>query len=127
MVPGLVAVAGIFVVARRPTILPGLTVRRAAAGHDTLVWVIVVMLAGGAILFPSLGLLFRLTLRRRLRAVERVEVTSRSTAAAGLRRPASPLLGRVPVACLVAGAALLNLADAGWAHAVGVACLPASS
>ena len=88
---------------------------------------IVVVLAGGAIPFPSLGLLFRLTLRRRLRAVERVEVTSRSTAAAGLRRPASPLPRRMPVACLVAGAGLLNLADAGWAHAVGVACLPASS
>ena len=121
-----VAVAAIvagWAISRWPTILPGLTIRQAAAGHDTLVWVIVVVLAGGAIVVPSLGLLFGLTLRGRLRAVEAVEGRSRRTAAAGVRRPDSPLLGRVSVACLIAGAGLLNLADADWAHAVGVACL----
>jgi len=33
------------------------------------------------------------------------------------------VLNRVAVACLIAGAGLLNVADAGWAHALGVACL----
>jgi DMSO reductase anchor subunit len=49
---GAIAVAAIvagWALARWPTILPGLTVYQAAAGHDTLVWVIVVVLGGGAI------------------------------------------------------------------------------
>src|SRR5579862_6284137 len=62
-------VAG-WAIARWPTILPGLTVDQAAAGHDTLVWITVAVLAGGALLFPSLGLLFRLALSGRLRAGE---------------------------------------------------------
>ena len=56
--------------ARWPTILPGLSVDQAAAGHDTLVWLVVVVLAGGAILFPSLGILFRLTVTGRFQASE---------------------------------------------------------
>ena len=48
--------------ARYPTLLPGLTVHQAAASHDTLVTLVVAVLAGGALLFPSLALLFRLTL-----------------------------------------------------------------
>ena len=49
------AVAGIiagWALARWPTILPGLTVDQAAAGHDTLVCVVVAVLAGGVIVFP---------------------------------------------------------------------------
>ncbi|MGZ4316812.1 MAG: cytochrome d ubiquinol oxidase subunit II, partial [Gaiellaceae bacterium] len=49
--------------AQAPVLLPGLTVRQAVAPHDTLVGVVVAVLAGGAILFPSLALLFRLVLR----------------------------------------------------------------
>ncbi len=52
--------------AQQPSLLPGLTVKQAAAPHDTLVAVIVAVVAGGAILFPSLGLLFKLTLSGRL-------------------------------------------------------------
>ena len=52
--------------ARYPVLLPGLTVGQAAAPHDTLVAVVIAVLAGGAILFPSLGLLFGLLLRGRL-------------------------------------------------------------
>src|SRR5205823_7811452 len=51
--------------AQKPEMLPGLTVRQAAAGHDALVVVVVSVLAGGAILFPSLALLFRLLLKGR--------------------------------------------------------------
>jgi cytochrome d ubiquinol oxidase subunit II len=30
---------------------------------------------------------------------------------------------RAAVACLIAGFGLLNVADASWAHAIGIACL----
>ena len=43
-------------------LLRGLSIGQAAAPHDTLVAVTVAVLAGGAILFPSLGLLFGLVL-----------------------------------------------------------------
>jgi hypothetical protein len=33
------------------------------------------------------------------------------------------LLVRSAIACLIAGFALLNVAEAGWAHAIGVVCL----
>ena len=105
--------------ARWPTILPGLTVHQAAAGHDTLVWVIVSVLAGGAILFPSLALLFRLAVTGRFRAAEHPEPES---GAPGLTPFRSGLLARAAVACLIAGFGLLNVADARWAHGVGVVC-----
>jgi cytochrome d ubiquinol oxidase subunit II len=118
-----VAVATIiagWALARWPTILPGLTVHQAAAGHDTLVWIIIAVLVGAAILFPSLGLLFRLTLTGRLRADE---ITPSELAAGGFRSFKSRLLVRSAVASLIAGIGLLNLADASWAHAIGVVCL----
>ena len=52
--------------AQSPRFLPGLTVRQAAAPHDTLVAVVVAVLAGGALLLPALVTLFRLTLGGRL-------------------------------------------------------------
>jgi cytochrome d ubiquinol oxidase subunit II len=118
-----VAVAAViagWALARWPTILPGLTVHQAAAGHDTLVWIIVAVLVGGAILFPSLGLLFRLTVTGRLRAEE---VTPSDLAAAGFRRVKTRLGVRSAIASLIAGIGLLNVADASWAHAIGVVCL----
>lgn len=118
-----VAVAAIvagFALARWPTILSGLTVDQAAAGHDTLVWVIVCVLAGGAILLPSLALLFRLTLTGRLHPVE-----TGTTLPGDAGRPSgnTALLTRSAIACLIAGAGLLNIADARWAHLVGILCL----
>src|SRR5947209_17625955 len=88
---------------RWPTILPGLTVHQAAAGHDTLVWVIVCVLGGGTILLPSLALLFRLTLAGRLHPVEPALPENAAP------RPGvvtSPLLARSAIACLIAGAGL---------------------
>jgi cytochrome d ubiquinol oxidase subunit II len=118
-----VAVAAIvagWALARWPTILPGLTVRQAAAGHDTLVWIIVCVLGGGAILFPSLGLLFRLALTGRFDAAES---SASEHAGRGLRGVRPRLLARSAIACLIAGFGLLTVADAPWAHAVGVASL----
>ncbi len=105
---------------RWPTILPGLTVQQAAAGHDTLVWVTVAVLCGGAILFPSLALLFRLALTGRFQTAE---ITGTDETVPGLRGVRPRLLGRSALACLIAGFGLLNVADARWAHGLGVVCL----
>jgi cytochrome bd ubiquinol oxidase subunit II len=120
---GAIAVAAIvagWALARWPTILPGLTVGQAAAGHDALVWVIVCVLGGGAILFPSLAVLFRLTLAGRFRAAEAAEPQVARQVLVAAR---SGLLARLAIALLIAGFGLLNVADAEWAHAVGIACL----
>ena len=115
-------VAG-WALARWPTLLPGLTVYQAAAGHDTLVWVTVAVVVGGLVLFPSLALLFRLSLRGTFRAEERREGEMGAGGLSGLGGRSWPV--RVAVACLIAGIGLLNVADARWAHAVGVVCLMA--
>jgi cytochrome d ubiquinol oxidase subunit II len=106
--------------ARWPTILPGLTVDNAAAGHDTLVSLVVAVVAGGLILFPALVLLFRLTLVGRFRAAE---VSGPAVAAAPPDRTHTRAIGRAAVACLIVGTGLLTVADTGWAHGVGVTCL----
>lgn len=110
--------------AQEPTFLRGLTIRQAAAPHDTLVLVVVVVLAGAAILFPSLALLFRLVLGGRLDAgavaaapgprAERRQLISAS---------ASGLPARSAVGCLIGALGFLTLADARWAHAIGVLCV----
>ena len=112
-------VAG-WALARWPTILPGLTIDQAAAGHDTLVWVVVCVVGGAVILFPSLAVLFRLALAGRFQAAEN---TVPDEIAQPLRAIRPGLLARLAVALLIAGFGLLNLANADWAHAVGVVCL----
>jgi cytochrome d ubiquinol oxidase subunit II len=88
------------------------------------------VLAGGAILFPSLGLLFGLLLRGRLGG--QVAGTDSDVVTAGAsgvpgglgRAPRStPLQARVAVALLIAGVGFLTAADAGWAHLIGVFAL----
>jgi cytochrome d ubiquinol oxidase subunit II len=112
--------------AQQPVLLPGLTVADAAAPHDTLVAVVVAVLAGGALLFPSLGLLFRLLLSGRFDPgrSSRPDADSarppRRQLAGAMR---AGLLGRAAAACLLAGVGLLTVADARWAHALGVVAL----
>ncbi len=111
--------------ARWPTLLPGLTVDTAAAPHDTMVAVVVAVLAGAVLLFPALGLLFTLTLRGFLG--DHGEETD-AVATAGQTGAAQLLLGptlgaRLAVALLIVGIGLLNAADAPWAHAIGVVSL----
>jgi len=105
---------------RWPTILPHLTVHQAAAGHDTLVAVVIAVLGGAVVLLPSLALLFRLALTGRFRAGE---IPQPATATVTRHATNRGLLGRAAIACLIAGFGLLNLADAQWAHALGVVCL----
>lgn len=120
-----VAVAAIvagWALAQQPELLPGLTVSEAAAGHDVLVAVLVSVAAGALVLVPSLALLFTLTLRGSLgyedeapeAPVGPVQVLSASR---------TGLLARVSIACLLLTLGFLTLADAGWAHAIGVAAL----
>jgi cytochrome d ubiquinol oxidase subunit II len=131
-----IAVAAIvagWALAQSPRLLPGLTVREAAASHDTLVSVIVAVVAGGALLFPALATLFRMTLGGRLSPEEaeregEAEPAGPDPAAAmdpadpkpGFR---TPLFVRLGLALLVAGIGLTNVADAEWAHIVGAVAL----
>jgi cytochrome d ubiquinol oxidase subunit II len=108
--------------AQAPVFLEGLTVREAAAGRDTLVAVTVSVLAGAAILFPSLALLFRLVLGGDLGGGE--GAPGRPVQARSLLAALTPsLLPRLAIACLVAGIGFLTVADAAWAHTLGVLCL----
>jgi cytochrome d ubiquinol oxidase subunit II len=117
-------VAG-WALAQQPVLLPGLTVSEAAAGHDTLVAVLVSVAAGALVLAPSLALLFTLTLRGRLG----YEADAGGAPAApvgpvrALAASRTGLLARISVACLLLTLGFLTLADAGWAHAVGVVAL----
>jgi cytochrome d ubiquinol oxidase subunit II len=116
-------VAG-WALAQSPIFLPGLTVKQAAAPHDVLVAMTVAVLGGAVILFPSLVLLFRLTLGGRLGHGHEEQAATPSAARRELVLSAAPgLLGRVAAACLLAGFGLLTVAEAGWAHAIGVVAL----
>jgi cytochrome d ubiquinol oxidase subunit II len=120
-------VAG-WALAQRPVLLGGLTVQQAAAPHDTLVAVVVAVIGGAIILFPSLALLFGLVLRGRLDHGPEPDAEPASTAERAqlgelLAASRSGLLARVAGACLLAGFGLLTLAEAGWAHAAGVCAL----
>jgi cytochrome d ubiquinol oxidase subunit II len=118
-VPIAAVVAG-WAFARYPTLLPGLTVHQAAAPRDTLICLIVAVLAGGALLFPSLALLFRLTLGGHLQ----IGATDAARPSPGPAVPLRPGLGvRAAIALLIIGVGMLNAADAPWAHAIGVVSL----
>jgi cytochrome d ubiquinol oxidase subunit II len=135
------AIVASWAIAQSPTILPGLTIEEAAAPRDTLVAVLVAIAAGAVVLFPSLGLLFRLALGGRLGTAHGAGVAvTEAVAPDGSREPAGTapalagprdlllaaragLLARSALACLVAGLGFLNVADAAWAHAVGVVAL----
>jgi cytochrome bd ubiquinol oxidase subunit II len=121
------AVAAIVVgwaLAQEPVLLPGLTVQQAAAPHDTLVAVVIAVLGGAVILFPSLAILFRLVLRGGFeREPGAGDVPAAPSAVVTVSRPG--LLARSSAAALIAGIGFLNVADAGWAHAIGVLALVA--
>jgi cytochrome d ubiquinol oxidase subunit II len=118
-VPIAAVIAG-WALARYPTLLPGLSVHRAAAPRDTLICLIVAVLAGGALLFPSLALLFRLTLGGHLQPA----TADDAGPSPGTAIPLRPGLGvRAAVALLIVGVGMLNAADASWAHVIGVVSL----
>jgi cytochrome d ubiquinol oxidase subunit II len=117
------AIVGGWAVAQQPEFLPGLTIAQAAAPHDTQILVIVAVIAGGAILFPSLALLFRLVLGGAFDTATERPVGEGQSAPQLIKASARGLAVRAAGACLLAGFGLLTVADAPWAHGVGVACL----
>jgi cytochrome bd ubiquinol oxidase subunit II len=113
------AVIAGWALAQSPDLLPGYTIDDAAAPRDTMIAVVVAVIAGGIILFPSLAVLFRLTLAGQLHPGE--------SAADAHPGAGPPVVGaraaRGAVACLVVALGFLTAADAAWAHAIGVAAL----
>jgi cytochrome d ubiquinol oxidase subunit II len=111
------AVVAGWALAQKPEILPGLTVRQAAAPHDTLVAVLVAVLGGAVILFPSLATLFRLTLAGRF------DPGAAAAAAATIPQAVAParprLITRLAVASLIIGFGLVNVATGELAHVIG--------
>jgi cytochrome bd ubiquinol oxidase subunit II len=121
-----VAVAAIvagWALAQEPVFLPGLTVEQAAASHDVLVTTVVAVVGGAIILFPSLVLLFRLTLGGQLGYGHEEQARTPGPGRDLVLAAAPGLLGRAAAACLLAGFGLLTVAEAGWAHGVGVMAL----
>jgi cytochrome bd ubiquinol oxidase subunit II len=120
-VAAVAAIVGGWALAQNPVFLQGLTVKQAAAPHDTLVAVIVAVVAGAVILFPSLGVLFRLLLHGQLdHASAERSVEPSPGMPIHTRRV---LMARLAAALLIAGFGFLNVVEAGWAHAIGAACL----
>ncbi len=122
------AVVAGWALAQQPRFLPGLTVQQAAAPHDTLVAVTVAIVGGGVLLFPSLVLLLRLTLGGALgHGGDEDHGPDRGAPDAARTTTAPPFpvptAARVAGACLVAGFGLLTIAEASWAHAIGVVLL----
>lgn len=121
------AVVAGWAIAQQPVLLPGLTVSATAADRDVLVAVLVSVAAGALLLAPSLVFLFRLTLRGQLGYAEEAAEAPAASASAGeagaLAASRPGLLARVSIACLVLTLGFLTLADAGWAHAVGILAL----
>ncbi|MGO9899138.1 MAG: cytochrome d ubiquinol oxidase subunit II [Solirubrobacteraceae bacterium] len=119
------AVIAGWALAQEPTFLPHLTVARAAAPRDTLVLVVVSVLAGALILFPSLALLFRLFLGGHLGGTPGAADQGQPLVPDAFRplREARSTNARVAVAAFLAGLILLVFADAWWAQAIGVICL----
>jgi cytochrome bd ubiquinol oxidase subunit II len=107
-------------IAQSPDLLPGLTVREAAAGHATLVALLISIAGGLAILLPSLALLFGLVLRGRFdEAAPTVEERPSARPAGGQRSVAA-----VAIALFVVGATLTFLGE-GILLAIGVIALAA--
>jgi cytochrome d ubiquinol oxidase subunit II len=83
------------------------------------------VLAGAVLLFPALALLFTLTLRGHLGGHGEETAPVATTGHSGVANLLlGPTLGaRLAAALLIVGIGLLNLADAPWAHAIGVISL----
>jgi cytochrome d ubiquinol oxidase subunit II len=108
--------------AQQPRFLPGLTIEQAAAGHSTLVAVVVAAGIGAVVLTPSLVLLFRLFLKGRLDAGAAGGVRGVEWARGDSQAPTNRL-GALAVATLVIGVGSTVFVDPGWGRVVGVVCL----
>jgi cytochrome bd ubiquinol oxidase subunit II len=105
--------------AQRPYVLPGLTLSRAAASNSTMIAIIIAIAIGAVILFPSLGLLFRLSLAGRFDPA----AIRRQAPARGPDAPRPAWSARVAIAALLIGIVLLTILDASIAHIFGLVAL----
>ena len=112
------AVIAGWAIAQSPDLLPGLTIHQAAAGHATLVALLIAVAAGALLLTPSLALLFRLTLQGRFDPGAAVVVSPEP-------RSSSPSPARLAAAggLLITGSVLTVLLDSTWGLAPGVVAL----
>jgi cytochrome d ubiquinol oxidase subunit II len=102
-------------IAQSPIFLPGLTIEQAAAGHSTLVALLVSIAAGLVVLVPSLVLLFGLVLRGRFDPG-----AAASAGEEGAASGAPRLRLAVPAVLGTAGAVLTVASDGGVTLALGV-------
>jgi cytochrome d ubiquinol oxidase subunit II len=119
-----IAVAAIiagWALAQEPRVLPGLTVHEAAAGHATLVALIIGVSVGLLIVVPALALLFRLLLRGTFDPAPSRRPEARPVAAEAESRGTRGLAASLGL--LVAGTIVTVLLDPAWARVVGVAAL----
>jgi len=122
------AVAAVIVgwaVAQRPYLLPPtLTVSAAAAGDATMIALIVSLAIGAVVLFPSLALLFRLTLAGHFDPTTEAPPAARGRPAGRHRRRQ---LTQSAIGLLIAGFVLLTIAEAEVAHIFGLIALAAAA
>jgi cytochrome d ubiquinol oxidase subunit II len=118
------ALVGGWALAQNPVLLPGLTVREAAAPDNVQTLLVISILAGGLILFPSLALLFRLVLRGAFRAEPVIERDA-PLAGASSGLAATLTATRIAGACFVIGAIFLVVGESAWPHAIGIVALGA--
>jgi cytochrome d ubiquinol oxidase subunit II len=117
-----VALVGGWALAQSPILLPGLTVQEAASPDNVMALLVVAILAGGLVLFPSLALLFRLVLRGSFSATPAVVRGAPVPGPTG-GVTAALTATRLAAVCFVVGAALLVLGESALPHALGVAAL----
>lgn len=114
------AVIGGWGLAQYPSLLPGLSVAQAAAPEATLIAVIAAVAGGAVLLFPSLALLFSLVLKGSFGSDEQ------AASAALIELPRASASGfplRLAGALAIAGVGCLTIAEAPWAHLLGVLAL----
>jgi cytochrome bd ubiquinol oxidase subunit II len=105
--------------AQRPELLPGLTIDQAAAGHSTIVAMVVALAIGAIVLVPSLGFLFGLLLRG---GFDESAVRDDADHATGWSLPEQTLY-RAAALLLVVGTVLTVVVESPWGRIVGIPLL----
>jgi len=103
--------------AQNPTFLPGLTIKEAAAGDETMVVLLLGLAFGALVLVPSLFLLFRLVLTGRFDLRARIDGSDPPVRAVPIAT--GPRSLAPASASGAAGAGLLLLASASWLQILG--------
>ncbi|HEY6758714.1 MAG TPA: cytochrome d ubiquinol oxidase subunit II [Baekduia sp.] len=113
-------------IAQEPQFLPGLTIEQAAAGHTTLVAVVIAAGIGAIVLIPSLVFLFRLFLHGHLDAHGTPDTHEFELPRGDTRADPRRLEG-FAAATLVVGVGATAFVDPAWGRVVGIACLIAGA